>query len=103
MPGGGSPFSIPGFPSFMQPMQQKAAPPQPGTDTYRQLEAFKLAIEAMTAIARFQLHLVQNVAAYSPMALMLQGQAFMGQMLMASLTGQMDAARRMNPPPPVGR
>jgi hypothetical protein len=85
--------SMPGFPSFLQPFMPKPASPQPGTDAFRQLEAFKLAIEVMTAISRLQLHLVQNVAAYSPMALMLQGQAFMGQMLLSSLTGQLDALR----------
>ena len=87
-------FSIPGFPSFLQPFQQKQAAPEAGTAQARQLEALKLAIEATTAIARFQLHLVENAAAYTPMAMMLQGQSFIGQMMIAGLTGQLDAMRR---------
>lgn len=91
-------MSIPGLPSFLQPFQSKSAPPAAGTSAARQLETFKLAIEAMTAIARLQLHLIENAPAYSPMALMLQGQTFIGQMMMASLTGQIDALRRSAPP-----
>lgn len=94
-------MSIPGLPSFLQPFQAKAAPPAAGTSAAHQLETFKLAIEAMTAIARLQLHLIENAPAYSPMALMLQGQTFMGQMMMASLTGQIDALRRQSDPKPT--
>ena len=54
----------------------------------------KLAVEAMTSMTRLQLHITQNAMSYSPMALMLQGQAFVGQMLLASFTGQLDAAKR---------
>jgi hypothetical protein len=99
MPGGMPPgMTIPGLPSFLQPFQAKAAAPAAGTSAARQLETFKLAIEAMTAIARLQLHLIEHAQAYSPMALMLQGQTFIGQMMLASLTGQIDALRRQTEP-----
>jgi hypothetical protein len=90
-------MSIPGLPPFLQPFQAKGQPPAPGTSAARQLEAFKLAIEAMTAIARLQLHLIEQAPAYSPFALMLQGQTFIGQMMIAGLTGQMNALNRAPP------
>jgi hypothetical protein len=54
----------------------------------------KLAIEAMTAIARLQAHVVEHAMAYSPLTAMLQGQAMLGQMLTAALTGQLGALPR---------
>lgn len=88
-------FTIPGMPNFLQPfLQSEPSQPTTGTPDGRQMEALKLAIEATTAIAKLQLHITQNAMSYSPMAMMLQGQSFMGQMMIASLTGQLGSMRR---------
>jgi hypothetical protein len=91
-------FSMPGMPAFLQPFQHKPAAqgPQtgPATGDARQLDAIKLAIEATTAIAKLQLHITENAMSFSPMALMLQGQSVMGQMMIASLTGQLGSMQR---------
>ena len=88
------PFRFPGMPPFLQPFRQSPIAPAPGASPNSQLEGMKLAVEAMTSMTRLQLHITQNAMTYSPMALMLQGQAFVGQMLLASFTGQLDAAKR---------
>jgi hypothetical protein len=85
----GMPLSIPPMPVMpwlpfgQPPPAQAAADPA----VARQMQAMKLAIEAMTSIAKLQLHVVENAAAYSPLSAMLQGQAMLGQMLTAALTG----------------
>jgi hypothetical protein len=93
-------FTMPGMPNFLQPFLPKpdAAAPQTPSAT-RQMEAMKLAVEATTAIAKLQLHVTENAAAYSPMAMMLQGQSFMGQLMIASLTGQLATLQKhlLNP------
>ncbi len=66
----------------------------PGTD--RQVTALKLSIEAMTAMARLQLFVYENALANTPFGLMLQGQTYMGQMMMAAMTGQAAAQRKKN-------
>jgi hypothetical protein len=78
-------FSFPGMPPFLQPFLQPQAS--------QQLEGMKLAVEAMTSMTKLQLHITENAFAYSPMAMMLQGQAMVGQMLLASFTGQLDGMK----------
>jgi hypothetical protein len=56
--------------------------------------ALKLSIEAMTAMAKLQLYVYENALAHTPFGMMLQGQAYMGQMLMAALTGQANALKK---------
>ncbi len=92
-----APFSFPGMPPFLQPFRQPQAAPQPGTSQGQQLEGMKLAVEAMTSMTKLQLHITENAFAYSPLALMLQGQAMVGQMLLASFTGQLDAMKPKKP------
>lgn len=87
-------MSMPWLPPFLQPFQQRGGASQPTPDAARQMEGMRLAVEAMTAMARLQLHLTENAMAYSPMALMLQGQAFVGQMLLAAFSGQASAMTR---------
>lgn len=89
------PMQMPWMPPFLQPFQQRPSSPMP--DATRQMEGMRLAVEAMTAMARLQLHLTENAMAYSPMALMLQGQAFVGQMLLAAFSGQAGAMNRPSP------
>jgi hypothetical protein len=92
-----APFSFPGMPPFLQPFRQPEAPPHPGTSPAQQLEGMKLAVEAMTSMTKLQLHITENALAYSPLAMMLQGQAMVGQMLLASFTGQLDAMKPKKP------
>lgn len=89
-----APFNFPGMPPFLQPFRQAGATPGPLAESTNQLAGLKLAVEAMTSMTRLQLHITENAMAYSPMALMLQGQAFIGQMLLASFTGQLDATKK---------
>ena len=89
------PFRFPGLPPFLQPFQQ--TPTAVVTSPTNQLEGMKLAVEAMTSMAKLQLHITENAMAYSPMALMLQGQTFVGQMLLASFSGQLGAQQKKPP------
>lgn len=89
VPGG---FTFPFFPPFMQPYTQPPAASAPAADPNaaamtRNMEAFRLSIEALTATSRLQLYLYQNALAGTPLGVMLQGQAWVGQMLLASLAG----------------
>jgi hypothetical protein len=81
--------AFPFFPPFMQPYGQpaQAGAADPMTAMTRNMEAFRLSIEALTATSRLQLYLYQNALAGTPLGTMLQGQAFVGQMLLASLAG----------------
>ena len=92
-----TPFHFPGMPPFLQPFRQTTAPEASTKQHANQLEGMKLAVEAMTTMAKLQLHITENAMAYSPMALMLQGQTFIGQMLLASFTGQLDASKKRPP------
>ena len=84
--------------SGILPLLPKPTAPQPSdpntASTARQMDAMKLAVEAMTAIAKLQLHVVENAMAYSPFAAMLQGQTMIGQMMLAAFTGQMGANQK---------
>lgn len=93
-----STFAFPGMPPFLQPFQPPPQPPKPATSPLQQMEGMKLAVEAMTSMAKLQLHITENAFSYSPLALMLQGQAMVGQMLLASFTGQLDAMKPKKPP-----
>jgi hypothetical protein len=91
-------FMFPGFLPFMQPYLSRpteASQPAPSaTSPDRQVTALKLSIEAMTAMAKLQLYVYENALAHTPFGMMLQGQAYMGQMLMAALTGQANALKK---------
>jgi hypothetical protein len=91
-----APFTFPGMPPFLQPFRQPTPPPQTGSQT-QHLEGMKLAVEAMTSMTKLQLHITENAFSYSPLAMMLQGQALVGQMLLASFTGQLDSLKPKKP------
>ncbi len=62
------------------------------------LEGMRLAIEAAVAVSRLQLFLMGGALKGTPWATMLQGQAMMGQMMLAAFTG---AIGRMGSQPPT--
>lgn len=76
---------FPFFPPFMQPFAPKPPPPNPIVQS--QMEALKLSVEVMTAVTKLQMFAYQNTLAATPLGNMLQAQAMMGQMLLASFTG----------------
>jgi hypothetical protein len=79
-------FQFPGFPPFMQPFLPKQQPATPAVQ--KQMDGLKLSVEAMTALARLQLHFYENALSSSPLGFMLQGQTMMGQMMLAAFTGR---------------
>ncbi len=92
-------FNFPGMPPFLQPFQQPQVPPPSAgaASQAQQMEGMKLAVEAMTSMTKLQLHITENAFAFSPLAMMLQGQAMVGQMLLASFSGQLDAMKPKKP------
>ncbi len=85
------------MPPFLQPFHKSAPAAPAAASPTQQLEGMKLAVEAMTTMTKLQLHITENAFAYSPLAMMLQGQAMVGQMLLASFTGQLDALKPKKP------
>ena len=79
-------FQFPGFPPYMQPFLPKPQPATPAVQ--KQMDGLKLSVEAMTALARLQLHFYENALSSSPLGFMLQGQTMMGQMMLAAFTGR---------------
>lgn len=78
---------FPFMPPFLQPFAPKPPPPNPLAQN--QMEALKLSVEVMTAVAKLQLFTYQNALAGTPFGNMLQAQTMMGQMLLASFAGLM--------------
>jgi hypothetical protein len=64
------------------------------------MEGMRLAVEAMTSITKLQLHAVETALSASPFSAMLQGQAMMGQMLMAAFTGHLVGLQKRDPRKP---
>lgn len=67
-------------------MMVRMAPPMAATPQ-TMLEAVRLAVEATAAISRLQVFMMQGSLKGTPLAMMLQGQAAMAQMMLATLAG----------------
>ena len=82
---------FPFMPPFLQPFAPKPPPANPLVQN--QMEALKLSVEVMTAVAKLQMFSYQSALAGTPFGNMLQAQTMMGQMLLASFTGMMSGKK----------
>lgn len=84
-------MTFPFMPPFLQPFAPKPPPTNPLVQN--QMEALKLSVEVMNAVAKLQMFTYQNALAGTPFGNMLQAQTMMGQMLLASFAGMMGSKK----------